>query len=190
MNTADTDGRVCALCPANGQVDIVAETAAGYVVQALDETGQALPGCYLIVPRFHVTTEDDLPAKWWQFMCELLKLVPGWTPDQPRSVGYDFGAAAGQRNGHMSFPIIWRSENRKLASHGLGLRALIGATDALAVARAKLLVVPLLPESDRTSFMGLELLTVSAVVLAALNYLEDSGYTNPLAKLEALGLLP
>jgi hypothetical protein len=70
------------------------------------------------------------------------------------------------------------------------LRALIGATDALAVARAKLLVVPLLPESDRTSFMGLELLTVSAVVLAALNYLEDSGYTNPLAKLEALGLLP
>ena len=110
----------CPLCPENGKVTILDETLCAYLVRAKDKTGSDLEGRYLIVPKQHITSVDQLPNGWMRHMSHLMKAVPELSEGADYNLSLNYGEAAGQTLRHLHWWVIIRTDDL-----GVGMSAMI-----------------------------------------------------------------
>lgn len=112
----------CPLCPENGKVNIIAETAIAYLVEAKNSP---VENSYLIVPKDHITDITLMLGRWQSSFRLLLVKVPWYTPETPYNVSLNSGRAAGQTLTHLHYWVIPRTEDEASASYGKGTATLI-----------------------------------------------------------------
>lgn len=113
----------CPLCPDNGKVDIIEETKNGYLVEARD---QPVPGCFLIIPREHITHISKLPPMWQVDLTDLLDSVPWYTREADFNISLNQGKKAGQTLGHIHFWVFPRGDEQEgSVSYGKGAATLL-----------------------------------------------------------------
>lgn len=100
----------CPFCPENGMVDIIDETKDGYLVEARD---QPVPGCFLIIPKEHITHVTKLPALWQVDLTDLLEMIPWYTPETDFNISLNQGKKAGQTVGHIHFWVFPRDDEKE-----------------------------------------------------------------------------
>ncbi len=116
----------CPLCPTNGKVIIIAEAEVAYLVEA---KVSPIEGCFLIVPKDHITELVVLPDLWQVSFGELLLQLPCYSPSLPLNISLNLGRAAGQTLPHLHYWVITRSEEEMRASYGKGMATLIKELD-------------------------------------------------------------
>ena len=75
------------------------------------------PQNYLIIPRAHRESVQDLPDNWWADMKQLLAAVPDLPADY--NISINIGKQAGQTLGHLHFWVIPRAGDVPAAGKGL-----------------------------------------------------------------------
>jgi diadenosine tetraphosphate (Ap4A) HIT family hydrolase len=112
----------CPFCLDNNLLreNILSETSDGFLIKA-----QGSDGNFLIVPKTHVESPDDLPDAWWAEFKQLFLQAPGARDHYNLSL--NVGERAGQTVKHLHFWIIPRLEGRP--SSGKGLAGLISLAD-------------------------------------------------------------
>jgi len=118
----------CPFCPANGKVDIIADTKDAYLVEAKNAP---LAGCYLIVPKKHVTEMRHMPSRWQIAVQILLTKVPWYASGTPFNLSLNYGRPAGQTLEHLHCWVIPRVvvDSDVPPSYGKGLATLIKEAD-------------------------------------------------------------
>lgn len=108
----------CPLCLKNHllKVDILAETAGGFVIQAHGSKGN-----FLVVPKDHFEDPGDLPDTWWTDFKQLFAKVP--IDRSNYNLALNIGPYAGQTIKHLHFWVIPREPG--LPTSGMGLAALV-----------------------------------------------------------------
>lgn len=112
----------CPLCHTNGKVKMMAETPDAYLAKP---TVAAVEGCYLIVPKPHLTDVMMLPGRWHVSLRNLLGQVPWYRLGTSFNLSFNSGEAAGQTLPHIHFWVIPRMEDESTPSYKKGTATLI-----------------------------------------------------------------
>lgn len=121
----------CPLCPANGKVNILAETNGLYVVRSKDESFEDLNDRLLIVPVEHAVTPEELPVGWGETLVELSR-----TMDMLDDFNWsmNIGSKAGQTLDHLH----WWCLDRRTDDIGKGMSWMIQRIPELEAANCRL----------------------------------------------------
>jgi histidine triad (HIT) family protein len=104
----------CPFCLGNKllKTPIVAQSDKAFLTLASN-----FEGCYLIVPKTHVESLQELGSDWWQHFSEMLSSIP--QDMSAFNITLNKGAAAGQTVPHLHFWVIPRKENEPATGKGL-----------------------------------------------------------------------
>ena len=104
----------CPFCLENHLLkgDVVADISDAFMIRA-----QSNPGCYLIIPKVHAETAEELPDTWWQSVKALIPLVPELPSDY--NLSFNIGTVAGQTVRHLHLWVIPRETGQTASNMGL-----------------------------------------------------------------------
>lgn len=108
----------CPFCLENGllKTDVLSQTSGGFLIPAHGSEGN-----FLIIPKIHAESPQDLPNNWWTDFKQLLAAVP--IAQNHYNLSLNVGKHAGQTVKHLHFWVIPRAPGRPTS--GKGLAALI-----------------------------------------------------------------
>ena len=112
----------CPFCPANGKVAIRFENDGAYLVNAM-QNNQVIPGAFLIIPKKHTTSENQLPTNWWLYLTSLREEIREELGEH-YNISLNVGSVAGQRISHLHWWVIRRDDAPQDKSFELGLNGL------------------------------------------------------------------
>ena len=112
----------CPLCPENGKVNIIDETKDGYLVEARD---QPVSGCFLIIPKEHITHVSMLPPMWQVDVTDLLDSIPWYSRGADFNISLNQGKKAGQTLSHIHFWVFPRDDEEGSTSYAKGAATLL-----------------------------------------------------------------